>query len=360
MTVKFTNPHEGPFQANKQKVLAKKITNKKEAAYQTKLLAWWEKRGQVLGDINADLMKYRIPQTIEEARERGCICASEIIEAIEELNEVQLSPNIRKYVILNTVAKDHLASRGGYQKYNPEVAEYILDRVAMGVPIKKICADKALPHWSNFFRWMLDNPDLRTRYALAQDMRHMVYEDELMDIIDTPQMGVQVMHRGDGTVDIVSADMIAHRKMRAEYRKWILAHAYPHRYGDKDNNVSDDGKTQMQITGGLPDEMPNPEPEIPDPETGKLPSAMTEDEFKQFCARIGVDPQIMMNQLLEDELKRQKLKAKAAIANVAKGKADTAVIVSGGVPGTQGGLDDTPAPDAPPQAAPQAPNVGAI
>ena len=66
----------------------------------------------------------------------------------------------------------------------------------------------------------------------------------------------------------------------------------------------------------LPDDMPNPEPEIPDLKTGKYPSKMTDEELTAFCARTDPDQPLVLKQLLlqqiaENEMKIQRLLDKA-------------------------------------------------
>jgi hypothetical protein len=42
--------------------------------------------------------------------------------------------------------------------------------------------------------------------------------------------------------------------------------------------------------GGLPDDMPNREPETREGLSGKVPSEMDEQEFLDYCTRAGLDP----------------------------------------------------------------------
>ena len=60
--------------------------------------------------------------------------------------------------------------------------------------------------------------------------------DEIIEIADTPQIGVKKVIKPDGSVETTEADMIEHRRLRIDARKWALARMSPRKYGDRQIN----------------------------------------------------------------------------------------------------------------------------
>lgn len=57
-----------------------------------------------------------------------------------------------------------------------------------------------------------------------------------MEIADTPQIGVKKVIKPDGSVETMEGDMIEHRRLRIDARKWALARMSPRKYGDRQVN----------------------------------------------------------------------------------------------------------------------------
>jgi hypothetical protein len=63
--------------------------------------------------------------------------------------------------------------------------------------------------------------------------------DEMREIVDTPQLGVKTKTTEDGKIETI--DMIDHRRLQVDTRKWLLARMLPAVYGDRktiDANVN--------------------------------------------------------------------------------------------------------------------------
>lgn len=104
------------------------------------------------------------------------------------------------------------------------------------------------------FKWLAENPVFADQYARAMEIRKDVLFDEIQDIADTTQMGVKTTRKGEGdsaTVETTEGDMIEHRKLRIESRKWMLGKLEPKKYGDR-AEVDLSGTTKIVVTGGLP------------------------------------------------------------------------------------------------------------
>ncbi len=123
---------------------------------------------------------------------------------------------------------------GRLSQYDPEIAADIcLAMSTRSDGLAAICAsDDRFPDPKTFYRWLLDREELRQMYARAKDAQLQILADEIQAIADEPQPGEVVTIKGDGR-EVRIADMIEHRKLRIESRKWLLAKLAPKKYGDK-------------------------------------------------------------------------------------------------------------------------------
>lgn len=131
--------------------------------------------------------------------------------------------------------------------YSEEIASAICERLACGESLRKICGDEKMPALRTVFDWLADDRFLsfRTKYAHAREAQADTLFDEILDIADTPQLGEKTKTKPDGEVEVTSGDMIDHRRLQIETRKWMASKLHPKKYGDKlDLNV--DG--QMTLT----------------------------------------------------------------------------------------------------------------
>lgn len=79
---------------------------------------------------------------------------------------------------------------------------------------------------------MLSNAELREIYARAKEEQLQILADEIQQIADEPQPGEIVTLKGEER-EVKIADMLDHRKLRIDSRKWLLSKLAPKKYGDK-------------------------------------------------------------------------------------------------------------------------------
>ncbi len=117
--------------------------------------------------------------------------------------------------------------------YKPDLAERILDRLAAGESLLRICGDEGMPARSTVALWVINNVDgFSSKYALARDMGLDVMADEVLEISDTQQEGERIEETDDGR-KVIREDMLGHRRLRVDTRKWYLSKLAPKRYGDR-------------------------------------------------------------------------------------------------------------------------------
>ena len=86
---------------------------------------------------------------------------------------------------------------------------------------------------STFRGWLKQNTDLDAQYARSCEHRAQLWAEQMMEIADNPQIGITRTEKGDGTVEVKHGDMIDHRRLRIDSRKWMMARILPKKYGDK-------------------------------------------------------------------------------------------------------------------------------
>lgn len=123
--------------------------------------------------------------------------------------------------------------------YSQDIADLICERLADGESLRSICADKSFPARSTVFRWLSLQPEFSDQYTRAREAQADAIFDEMIDIADNPLIGEKTKTLPDGKKETTTGDMIEHRRLQVETRKWMAGKLRPKKYSDKlDLNVS--------------------------------------------------------------------------------------------------------------------------
>jgi hypothetical protein len=114
----------------------------------------------------------------------------------------------------------------------PVLATDICRRLADGENLRAICRDDGMPSERTVRTWALEDETFAPQYARARAIGYSTLFDQMLEIADTPQIGTKTVTKATGTETIVG-DMIEHRRLQVDTRKWMLAKALPKIYGDK-------------------------------------------------------------------------------------------------------------------------------
>lgn len=99
--------------------------------------------------------------------------------------------------------------------YTAEIADDILERLAAGESLVKICSGDEMPGLRTVMRWAAENHDFGTEYARAREAQAEVMDDKILTAAgkakDDPQAA----------------------RVEIEAYKWRAAKLAPKRYGDK-------------------------------------------------------------------------------------------------------------------------------
>lgn len=97
--------------------------------------------------------------------------------------------------------------------------------------VARACREAGVERGSFYWRINAD-PEFLDRYVRAKEMGMDALADEIVDIADTPQIG-EIVTRTPKGVEVKTADMLGHRNLRIESRKWLLAKLKPKVYHDR-------------------------------------------------------------------------------------------------------------------------------
>lgn len=91
-----------------------------------------------------------------------------------------------------------------------------------------------MPDHSTVCGWVVERPDFANQYTRARTIGYDVLAEQILDIADTPAQGIKAKCDGDGIlIEATTGDMIEHRRLQVDARKWLLSKMRPEKYGDR-------------------------------------------------------------------------------------------------------------------------------
>jgi hypothetical protein len=126
--------------------------------------------------------------------------------------------------------------KGRPSDYSEQIAEIICSRIGDGESLRHICANEDMPDRSTVLRWVIANEEFRDQYARAREFQADKLFDEILIIADTPMIGEKTKVMPDGKTETIKGDMIEHRRLQVDARKWMAARLAPKKYGDRVTN----------------------------------------------------------------------------------------------------------------------------
>lgn len=119
------------------------------------------------------------------------------------------------------------------EKKRVELINTICEEMAKGRSLRSVVKDEGMPHHTTFFSWIDDNKELLAQYVRACEARADSIFEDILSIADTPQEGVVIETDDHGRTKEKTGDMLGHRRLQVDSRKWILSKMQPKKYGDK-------------------------------------------------------------------------------------------------------------------------------
>jgi len=101
-----------------------------------------------------------------------------------------------------------------------------------GKSLRKILLSKDMPTAETFYKWIDADENKTKQYVRATTARADVIFEEILEIADNPQQGESTTESENG-IFVTTSDMIQHRRLQVDSRKWMLGKMNPKKYSDK-------------------------------------------------------------------------------------------------------------------------------
>lgn len=111
--------------------------------------------------------------------------------------------------------------------------EIVLEALERGLSLRKACAEADIPEASRVLELCKRDAEFDAQYARARETGYQMLADELIDISNTPKLGIKTKVNDKGETETTEGDMIEHRRLQVDTRKWMLSKMLPKIYGDK-------------------------------------------------------------------------------------------------------------------------------
>lgn len=137
------------------------------------------------------------------------------------------------------------------RKYDREqVSAHVCSELQKGRSLENICStDVGMPSIATFLAWVQTDPEgIGKHYAHAREIGYLMLADEIVALSDKTHEWVTVqelspdgdpMFEPDGKPKLkqmllpLNSDVIAHKRVQIDTRKWMLSKMLPKVYGDK-------------------------------------------------------------------------------------------------------------------------------
>lgn len=113
---------------------------------------------------------------------------------------------------------------------SPELLAIMFDRVSKGESLDTICSTPDMPSRKSFFAWCMEDPESRSGYELALEMKGEFYAEQIVEISDRSSDDWKQDEKGRMVPD---TEHIMRSKLRVDARKWVVSKLLPKKYGDK-------------------------------------------------------------------------------------------------------------------------------
>jgi hypothetical protein len=124
-------------------------------------------------------------------------------------------------------------------QFPDSIRDEIVRRISTGETLSSICRDAHMPERTTVYLWREQDESFNQRFARAREIGYDALAEQVLEIADTPVMGViteQVLDKDGkqvGMATVKREDALGHRKLQTWARTQLLAKWDPKRYGDR-------------------------------------------------------------------------------------------------------------------------------
>ena len=113
-----------------------------------------------------------------------------------------------------------------------ETFNSILQDIEHGYALRTVLKNADNPSSRTFYKW-LDEDEVKVKqYVRACEARAEQIFEDILNIADTTEEGVTTKETENG-IETTTGDMIQHRRLKVDARKWMLGKMNPKKYSDK-------------------------------------------------------------------------------------------------------------------------------
>jgi hypothetical protein len=115
--------------------------------------------------------------------------------------------------------------RAEHVRYDPEIATYICEQVALGRSLRRICMEPDMPTPAAVLYWALNDlgPGFQKMMEAAKKLRLLVNEDELLDIADDGSNDYVEIEAQDGrTKQVFNSEHVQRSALRIKARQFLI------------------------------------------------------------------------------------------------------------------------------------------
>jgi len=139
--------------------------------------------------------------------------------------------------------------------YKPKEIEEIFNEICRqiaeeGKSLRSVLLSDNMPTSQTFYKWVDSSEEKTVHYVRATDKRADLIFEEILHIADTPKEGTTTKETEKG-VEITTGDMIQHRRLQVDARKWMLGKMNPKKYSDKNTTIHEGGDQPIQTIVSL-------------------------------------------------------------------------------------------------------------
>ena len=127
------------------------------------------------------------------------------------------------------------------------IVNEVCGRILSGEAVRNIMKDSTLPDFSTLLEWVSVDEIKSKQYARAMEIRGELLFEEMLEIADTTEEGTVIETDDQGRIKERVGDMLGHRRLRVDTRKWYLSKLNPKKFGDKTDLTSGGEKIQTNI-----------------------------------------------------------------------------------------------------------------
>lgn len=135
--------------------------------------------------------------------------------------------------------------------YSQELVDSICGELCLGRSLRSVCDDEGMPTVKTVFNWLRVHEEFLQQYAKAKEESSDAMAEDLLHIADTPVMGEIKTIKPDGSVEIKQDEMLGHRRLQVDTRKWLMSKMKPKKYGEKIDHTTNGKDLPTPILGGL-------------------------------------------------------------------------------------------------------------